>query len=152
MVKLGIGSGGADGVGRELDAGDGIKVGREQDGKEAAAAIRIDEMGGLVVCIGICGKDGVTDIIGEGYENGIVVLEKGVTGKLKVGVADAFADGCLVISDAHVLVRVVWGSGIDGEGGVEGVAEEEGDALFVRPNVSVRVSVGRGEEGGWLTG
>ena len=51
----------------------------------------------------------------------------------KVGVTDGFADGCFVIGDAHVLARVVWGSGINGEGG----------ALFVRPNVSMRVRVGR---------
>lgn len=157
VVQLGVGSGGADGVGGEFDAGDGVEVGGEEDGEEAAAAVGVDEVRWryvvclyLYVCVRACvcrsrsrdGKDGVPHIIGEWNENGIVVLEKGVSGKLKVGVADAFAYGRFVVCDADVLGWVVWGgvSEVDRGGLIEGIAEQEGDAFFVGPYVSVSES------------
>jgi len=75
-----------------------------------------------------------------------------MSGELKVGVSDAFAHGRFVVGDTDVLGRVVWGGGVDGIGSIEGVAEEEGDALFVGPYVSGPISVGEGGVDGSLTG
>lgn len=117
VVELCVCGCGADSFWGDLDAGDGVKVWGEEDGEEAGSTVGVDEVGGAC----ICGQDGVADIVGEGDEDGIVILEKGVTGELEIGVSDAFAYGFLVICDADVVGRIVWGCvcGVDGDGGVE---------------------------------
>ena len=70
--------------------------------------------GRLWLCAGR--KDGVADIVCEGAEDDVVVLEECVTWEFEKGVSDAFANGGFVVCDADVLGGVVWGGGVDGCG------------------------------------
>lgn len=145
MVQHRVGGCSADRVRREFDASDGREVGREQDREEAAATVGVDEVGRRRRVVPRGGwKEGVSDVVGQRDEDGIVVLEKGMARELKVGVADAFANRCFVVGDANVLGRVIWGGRINRNGGIEGVAEKKGDALFVGPDVSVASQRRRG--------
>ncbi len=145
-VERGVMLGRADGLGGELDPGDGCEVSREGEGEETRAAVGVDEVcgfgrGGR----GFGWEDGVADVGGEGDQGGVVVLEEGAGCVFEEEVANALADCAFLVCHADVVAV-----GRDGRGrgyrlrrrvGVEGqgVTQEERRTVFVRCDVSVGV-------------
>ena len=150
-VELRVVRGESDRVGGELDAGDLGEVRGESEREKPGAAVGVYEMGwwwrwgawrirGRGIGRGHGGKDGVANIRSERDEHRVVILEERTRLIIEEQVADAFPDGRFVICDAEVIVfssKLRAGCRGVATRYLERVAEQEGDAFFIRIYLSV---------------